>query len=118
MNDAPATRTDLYARTATGKAAELYALAGAALDLEGEIRVLRVITAILFADPEKHHASLVRVLPALIRALDIQLKLSGGGSSWTERLAGLAEGMLHDMEPASDEDEDDQEEDDDDEVPW
>jgi hypothetical protein len=55
------------------------------------------------------------VLPALIRALDTQLKLSAGGSTWTERMAGLAESVLQDLETGNDEDEDGEQ---DDEVPW
>jgi hypothetical protein len=122
MTEPNADRVDLYARTASGEAAEFYKLADAALDLSQEIRVLRVITALLFKDPEKHNASLVRVLPALIRALDIQCKLSGGPMPWSERLGELAASVLHGL--ATDPDgeerehayrEDDKEEDD---VPW
>jgi hypothetical protein len=93
-----ADRVDLYAITASGAAAELYRQADAAPALDQEIRVLRVLTALLFEDPARNHAALVRVLPALIRALDLQAKLTGGGDTIEQRLAGIAEGVLQDLE--------------------
>jgi hypothetical protein len=115
---------NLYALTAGGRAAELYRQADASLDLGQEIRVLRVITALLFEDPEKHNAALVRVLPALIRAVDIQHKLTDDGEDDLRRLLReTGERVLSEMgappyQPGPISPEEDEDDEGEEEFPW
>jgi hypothetical protein len=68
------------------------------VDLDGEIRLLRLVLAYLSGDHQANHRAIMPIVAALVRAAGLQVKTEDGSSEIEQALLDAADAVLSEEE--------------------